>query len=187
MPCNEDNIIQDSTIITLVDSASCDIPDNTTIYFDGSLTSLVLNPGSTLNFGDNSKIVFQNGAHLVADHAKFTSLDPNTPWDGIYLSGLSNDTITNCTIENAVNGINITDKNNSIFTPPSTEISNCTFSNTTTTQLTNGVYVNNSVNVLVKGCTFTSSQLAQGFANGVMIEYCPAGSPIVVIIILTRF
>src|SRR4030066_1114667 len=73
-------------------------------------------------------------------------------------------------------GINIIDKYASGPSVPTTEISNCTFSNTTQTQLTSGVYVNNSNNVLVRSNNFSSSQLTTGFASGVMIEYCPSGN-----------
>jgi hypothetical protein len=178
---NGDYFFQDSTSLVLSDSAVWEIPSNKTVTFDGNVTSLNMGSNTEIKFGENSKIVFQNGARLIADHAKFTSADGNSTWDGIYLEDISNDTIANCTIENAVNGINITDKINPTREPvPTTEISNCTFSNTTNTQLTNGIYVNNSQNVLIKGNNFTSSQLAQGFANGIMIEYCAAGTPLVV-------
>jgi hypothetical protein len=177
----QDFNVQDSTQILFEDSCTWILEPNSTVSFDGNVTCLIMNPYSEIKFGENSKLVFQNGAHLIADHAKFTSVDGNSTWDGIYLEDLSNDTITNCTIENAVNGINITDKINQTREPvPTTEISNCTFSNTTNTQLTNGIYVNNSQNVLIKGNNFTSSQLTQGFANGIMIEYCMAGTPLVV-------
>ena len=173
--------VQDSTQVIFADSSVMVIPSNSFISIDGNITALKLRPHSKVKFGEGAKLILKNGAHIIADSAIFTSLDSNSTWDGIYLSDISNDTITNCTIENAINGINIINKTNAGgVEQPSTEITNCTFSNTTNTQLTNGIYINNSENILIKGNNFTSSQLAQGFANGVMIEYCPAGSPLVV-------
>jgi parallel beta-helix repeat protein len=136
---------------------------------------LEMKPYSKIILGQNSKLLFQNGARLIANNATFTSLDSTSTWDGIYLEDNSNDTIKNCIIENASNGINITDKTSMTLDQPSTEISGCTFRNSTIGQLTNAVYINNSYNVLIKDNTFESTQLANGFQNGIMTEYCPSG------------
>jgi hypothetical protein len=173
---DENQIFQDSAIVLLEDSAEWVIQDSATITLDGNVTSLIAKPDSKIIFGHNSKLILQNGAHLIADHATFTSLDPSSTWDGIYLYDISNDTITNCTIENAANGVNIKNKYSFTGNQPSTEISNCTFSNTTSTQLTNGIYASASNNVLIRNNNFTSSQLVDAFANGIMLEYCPSGA-----------
>jgi hypothetical protein len=174
-PCLNDFVNKNTQFI--LDSSSVEIPDNTTIILDGNSSSMILNPSSELIFGQNSKLVFQNGAHLVAHNSSFTSTDQNSTWDGIYLSGLSNDTITNCTITNALNGINITDKNSlSQQNQPSTEISNCTFIDSSNTQLNNGIYISNSYNVLVKHNSFSSSPVIEGFASAILMQYCPSGN-----------
>jgi hypothetical protein len=169
-------IFVDTSRILLEDSAVWQLPDNSTITLDSTCT-LTMNPHSSIQFGQGSKLVLQHGSHIFADSVIFTSTDAGYTWDGIYFEGISNDTIKNCTIENASNGINIIDNHvtGSGFNQPSTEISNCTFSNTTTTQLTNGIYASNSNNVLIRNCTFTSTQLTSGFATGIMLEYCPSG------------
>jgi hypothetical protein len=179
--CNElDNIsyFEDSCQVILQDSSVLEIPNGQTWQFNGNTTQLLAYPNSKIKFGANSKLIFQNGARLIANNAAFISLDSTQVWDGIYLEDNSNDTITNCTIENAANGINIIDKVNSggLGEQPSVEISNCTFRNTTNLQLTNGIYVNNSYNVLLKNNTFSSTPLISGFATGIMAEYCPSGN-----------
>lgn len=170
-----DFVVHDSTNVILEDSVSWEIPDNTTISLDSN-ASMILNPNCVIKFGQNSKLLLKNGSHLIANNATFTSVDPNSTWDGIYLEGVSNDTLKYCTIENAASGINIIDKSGSGMIQPSTEISNCTFSNTTTTQLSNGIYASNSNNVLIRKNTFTSSQLTSGFATAIWLEYCPSGN-----------
>ena len=127
--------------------------------------------------GQNSKLIFQNGAHIVANNASFTSSDPNSTWDGIYLSGNSNDTIIGCTIQNSTNGINVTDKYTAGFTsPPSTEISDCSFIDSSGYQLTSGITVSNSNNVILKHNTFNSISVIEGFMNAILIEDCPSGN-----------
>jgi parallel beta-helix repeat protein len=174
--CDQISSHNDSTQITLLDSAKMEIPDNITLSFSDPSTMLIMKPNSELILGNNSKLTFTNGARLIADHATFTSIDSNGTWDGIYLEDNSNDTITNCTIENASNGINIIDKTSLEIEQPSTEISNCTFRNTTTTQLTNAVYINNSYNVLLKGNSISATQLTEGYLSGILAEYCPSGA-----------
>jgi hypothetical protein len=169
-----DNIINDSSIVTLSDSASLEIPDNITLYFQDPTTVLKMNPNSEIKMGYNSKLVFSDGARLIADHATFTSLYAGGSWDGIYLEDISNDTLTNCTIENAINGVNIVDKSSAGIVQPSTEISNCTFANYTGSAVPNALYISNSNNVLVRNCTFVSD-IDNGFETGILIQYCPSG------------
>jgi hypothetical protein len=110
----EDFLIRDSTQVILLDSAEWEIPDSSTITLEGNVTSLIMNPHSKIKFGTNSKLIIKDSARLYANNASFTSLDGSSTWDGIYLDGSTNDTLKYCT-----------------------------FSNTTQTQLTSGVYVNN--------------------------------------------
>jgi hypothetical protein len=168
--------MMDSSQIELLGDAVWQLEDNSVVTVEGPYCVLKMNPNSTIKFGQNSKLILNNGARLIADHATFTSLDPSSTWDGIYLYDISHDTITNCTIENAANGVNIKNKYSFTGNQPSTEISNCTFSNTTNTQLTNGIYASASNNVLIRNNNFTSSSLIDAFANGIMLEYCPAGA-----------
>jgi hypothetical protein len=158
--------------IVLEDSAIVELADSTVLTFD-STSQLIMKPHSELRLGADAKIIFHNGANLFCDSAKFTSIDSNTTWDGIYLNDLSYDTLKNCTFENALNGINIAD-NVSLYDVPAVEISNCTFSNKTDQTLLNQVYVNNAANVLIRNCT-SSSLISDGFSSGIILEYCTNG------------
>ncbi len=173
-----DYFFDDSTQITLKDSAVLTIPDSATIYFRNPESSLYLDSNSTMIMGINSKLVFQDGAKLYANKSTIKCSDPNFTWDGIYLSDNSNDTIKNCIIENANNGININDRYVNMFSAsnPSTEISNCTFRNSTNNSLNNGIYLSNSNNVLIKNNTFESPNNNNGFFVGISMEYCPSGN-----------
>ncbi len=101
------NYFQDSASIVLENGAELVIPDSTTYVFEGSETALICKDSSSIKFGKNSKLVFQSGARINADGCRFTSYDSTNTWDGIYLIDNANDTLKNCTFENAYNGINI--------------------------------------------------------------------------------
>ncbi|MCI0449333.1 MAG: hypothetical protein L0Y79_06040 [Chlorobi bacterium] len=102
----EDTLIfRDSVNVVLEDSANLEIAPNSVIIFDGAKAKLICNPVSSIRFGKNSKMLFKNGASLFANGTKFASTDADSTWDGIYLSDMSYDTLKNCTIENAYNGI----------------------------------------------------------------------------------
>ena len=171
--CYLDNIneIYDSTLFILEDSAVYVIPDSSIITFD-STSKFIMNPNSELRFGKNAKLIFERGSRIICDNAKFTSLDTTQTWDGIYLDGIAFDTLKNCTFQNAVNGINIIDNYNPFGSPGAVEISNCTFKNSTSSDLLNYVYVNNSYNVLIKGCNAVKTG-SGGFTSGIIAEYCP--------------
>ncbi|MCI0449874.1 MAG: T9SS type A sorting domain-containing protein, partial [Chlorobi bacterium] len=179
-PCSDKiNIVYDSIQYILEDSAVVIIPDSSIITFD-STSKFIMNPYSQLRIGKNSKVVFKNGSRIFANNCKFASLDSTQTWDGIYLSGISYDTLKNCVIENAYNGINIEDKvNPGIGDPPATEISSCTFKSTTSTNLLNYVYVNNSQNVLIKSCSSVVTSSGK-FTSGIITEYCPSNGVIIV-------
>lgn len=163
--------------VTIEDSAIVELPDSTTITFDSSAV-LTMSPHSVLKLGKLTKLVFQNGARINANNCTFASYDTTETWDGIYLTGLAYDTLKNCTFQNAVNGINITDNYNPFGSPGAVEISNCTFKNSTGTELLNYVYANNSYNVLVKGCNALKTGSA-GFTTGIIAEYCPANGLVI--------
>jgi len=166
-----DPIYQNDGQLIFADSSLIEFPDNSTITIDSN-TALICKPYSTIKFGEHSKLILKHGSRLVANNCTFTSLVAGETWDGIYSYDLSNDTITNCTFENAVNGINLIDKSTGgIPQTHSAEISNCTFKNTSTTELTNGVYISNSSNVLIRNNNFTSTQLVIGFTSAVLCEY----------------
>ncbi len=100
---------KDSTKIVL-DSSTLYLPDNYTLYLKGNETALILNPGSKLLFGENSGIVCDSGARIVANDATFASVDSTKKWNGISLNDLASDTIKNCIIKNAMYGIMISDR-----------------------------------------------------------------------------
>lgn len=174
--CDQDGpFCKDSSTVIIDSNTTLQIPDDYTMNIVGQFAKLQMNPGSVLQMGQNSKLVLQDGAHIYANNAAFTSSGFNSTWDGIYLSG-SNDTILNCTISNAQNGINILDKVSTGIPQRTTEITSCTFIDSSNTQLTNGIFVSNSNNVLIRNCNFTSTPLVDGFVTGVLMQYCPAGN-----------
>lgn len=138
----------------------------------------MISDSTTVKFGKNSKLIFQDGARINANGCKFVSYDSTEVWDGIYLDGIAYDTLKNCTFQNAVNGINITDNYDPFGSPGAVEISNCTFKNSTSSDLLNYVYVNNSYNVLIKGCNSEKTGLG-GFTSGIIAEYCPTNGVVI--------
>lgn len=163
--------------VTIEDSAVVEFPDSTTIVFDSSAV-FTMNPHSELRLGNLTKLVFQNGARIKCDNVRITSLDSTQAWDGIYLDGIAYDTLKNCTLQNAVNGINIIDNYDPFGSPGAVEISNCTFKNSTSSDLLNYVYVNNSYNVLMKGCNSEKTG-SGGFTAGIIAEYCPTNGVVI--------
>ncbi len=172
----QDFVIGDSTQVVLQDSACWELPSGSTVIFEGNGTNLEMEPGTQMKFGSNSKLVFRDGARIFADSCSFSSLETDSTWDGIYLSNDANDTIKNCVIQNAYNGINISAPTS--FTPYTTEITNCTFKNTTNTQLLNQVYINGANGILIKGCN-TESNISSGFASCIVMQYSHSGSVVI--------
>ncbi len=179
-PCT-DNIVDDSVKFVIDEDATFEIPDSTSYIFEGTETALTCKDNSTIKFGKGSKLIFQDGARINANNCRFVSYDSSDVWSGIYLSGLSRDTLRNCTFQNAASGINIENKVISgINDPvPATLIENCTFKNSTSTAILNCVYANNSQNVLVKGCDMVKTSTG-GFTSAFIVEYCPVNGVIIV-------
>ncbi len=67
------------------DSAVVILPDDFNLHLRGNTTSLIMNPGSKLMFGENSGIVCDSGAKVIANNAVFTSADSTKKWNGISL------------------------------------------------------------------------------------------------------
>jgi len=178
IPCDEDNIFEDSAKLVIDTNSVLELPDSTFITFKGSETQLICKENSTIKFGKGSKLVFQDGARISANGCKFVSYDSTQTWDGIYLSDDANDTIKNCVIQNACNGINITQPTSIGLTNYTTEITNCTFKNSTSTPLLNQVYIDGADGILVKGCS-TVSGIPSGFASCIVMQYCPSGSVVI--------
>ena len=164
----------DSTHIVL-DSATLTLPDDFTLHLSGYETALILNPGSKLLFGENSGIVCDSGARLIANNATFASVDSTKKWNGISLNDPSHDTIRNCTIKNAMYGIALSGKYDADESPEpySSEISGCSFVNTTSYVMNNAVYLEGSAHALVKDNIVSSTNLSIGFTHGIYAEYCP--------------
>ncbi len=146
-----DFFVKDSTKIILEDSAVVIVPNNYNIHLRGNTTSLIMKPGSKMKFGENSGIVCDSGAKVVANNAVFTSADSTKKWNGISLKHRSQDTIKNCIIKNADFGINIMNKNDNEGSeiPYSAEISGCSFINQTSHVLNNGIYAAGSSKLLI--------------------------------------
>jgi len=178
IPCNEDNIFEDSAKLIIDTNSVLELPDSTFITFKGNESQLICKENSTIKFGKGSKLIFEDGARISANGCKFVSYDTTQTWDGIYLSDDANDTIKNCVIQNAYNGINISEPSSISLTNYTTEITNCTFKNSTSTQLLNQVYIDGANGVLVKGCS-TVSGVSSGFASCIVMQYCPSGSVVI--------
>jgi parallel beta-helix repeat protein len=175
---NITSYFQDSAKLILDSGAVFEIPDSTTYIFEGTETALICHDSSVVKFGKQSKLVFRSGARINANNCTFKSNDAANVWDGIYLEDYAFDTLKNCTFENAYNGLNITDNYNPFGSPYAVEISNCTFKNSSSTDLLNMVYVNNSSNVLIKGINTVKTGSA-GFTAGIIAEYCPTNGVII--------
>jgi len=171
-------LVEDSTKIVLEDSAVVVLPDDYTLHLKGNTTSLIMNPGSKIMFGENSGIVCDSGAKLIANDAAFTSTDSTKKWNGIFLRHRSQDTIKNCLISNAQYGINIFRKNDDEETeiPYSTEISGCSFVNKSGSELNTAIYAANSNNFLIMNNSIYSTNLTKGFAQGIYSEFCSGGN-----------
>jgi len=169
---------EDSTKFILEDSAVVVLPDEYTLHLKGNTTSLIMNPGSKLMFGENSGIVCDSGAKVIANGAAFTSSDSTKNWNGISLRHRSQDTIKNCMISNAQYGIMIFRKNDDEETeiPYSTEISGCNFVNKSGSELSIAVYAANSNNFLIMNNSIYSTILTKGFAQGIYTEFCSGGN-----------
>jgi len=172
-----DVVIKDSTQIILEDSAVVIMPNSYNFHLRGNTTSLIMKPGSKMMFGENSGIVCDSGAKVIANNAVFTSADSTKKWNGISLKHRSQDTIKNCVIKNADFGINIMNKNDDEGTevPYSTEISGCSFINQTSHVLNNAIYAVGSSIILIKDNSVSSNILTKGFDHGIYAELCDGG------------
>lgn len=171
--------VKDSIKFVLENGAELEIPDSTTYVFEGSETALICKDSSSIKFGKGSKLVFQGGAKINADGCKFTSYDSADTWDGIYLIDNANDTLKNCTFENAYNGINI----NPDFAAPlvdthTTIIQNCKFRNSTTGTLLSQVFINDADCILIDNCT-TESSIATGYSTGYVLQYSASNGVVI--------
>ncbi|MBK8981907.1 MAG: T9SS type A sorting domain-containing protein [Ignavibacteria bacterium] len=177
-----DFAVRDSAKIILEDNAVLILPDDYTLHLRGNTTSLIMKPGSKMMFGENSGIVCDSGAKVIANNAVFTSADSTKKWNGISLKHRSQDTIKNCVIKNADFGINIMNKNDDEETeiPYSTEISGCSFINQTSHVLNNGIYAAGSSKLLILNNTISSNILTKGFHHGIYAELCDGGYFIII-------
>jgi len=166
-----DLIANDSTKIVLLDSAVVVLPDDFKIKLSGKESKLILNPYSKILFGEDSKIELDNSAKLIANNATFASSDTTKKWDGIYSSGTNKDTIANCKIINADNGINLIDKSSEYSSDYFTIIKDCEFINKSNSELVNAFYAYNSDRILFRG-NHIYSETSSGFQVAIDLEYC---------------
>ncbi|MBK8984316.1 MAG: hypothetical protein IPM38_18850 [Ignavibacteria bacterium] len=62
--------VGDSAEFILEDSAVVIVPNNYNIHLRGNTTSLIMNPGSKIMFGENSGIVCDSGAKVATRDTK---------------------------------------------------------------------------------------------------------------------
>ena len=143
-----EHIINNGGFFVIDGDATLKLGDNTTMIFDGANSYLKLKPNSDVVLGNNSKIVFKNGAYLDADGTSFTS---SGVWEGLYFedAGTSTQasTIQNCTFTNAKVPIKIyntstSTANNNII------IQNCTL--TVPNGGSYGIYADHINSILIK-------------------------------------
>ena len=158
-----DLLVKDSAKIVLSDSAVLEIPNNTILHFTGIKSGLIMEPNSKLKLGVGCKIIFDSSASLIANGATFTSIDSTLKWDGIFLSNSDADTITNCTFNNAVTALTITNNENAAY--KNRTITNNIF-NIPSGGICKGIYGENNYKILLKGNIFN------------MPVYFPSASPV---------
>ncbi|MCX6158561.1 MAG: T9SS type A sorting domain-containing protein [Ignavibacteriae bacterium] len=172
----QDNIIfNDSVKIQLADSCVFEIPNNKSLIIEDPATELILDSNSTIKLGNNSSIIIRNGAKISASNAKFVSLNSNSTWNGIFIENAGINSIKNCLVENSTNGITVNNQITQLQAiQQSVEIAGCTFKNSTSSLLSYAIHVTNFANILIKDNLIQSTNITNGFSNGISLEYCPA-------------
>ncbi|MEO8664627.1 MAG: hypothetical protein ABI462_03945, partial [Ignavibacteria bacterium] len=158
--------IRDSAKIILDSNAVWEIPDSTNLRFTGNKTGLIMKYGSKIKLGENSKIIIDSGATLIANNAEFSSSDTSKKWEGIVLSNSGVDSIINCTFSNAKTALSIT--NNADYSRTNRVIKNNTF-NIPYGGISKGIYGENNYRILIQNNIFN------------MPVYFPSGSPVLFI------
>ncbi|MFA5012800.1 MAG: T9SS type A sorting domain-containing protein [Ignavibacteria bacterium] len=173
---SQDNIIfNDSIKIQLADSCVFEIPNNKSLIIEDPETELILDSNSTIKLGNNSKLIIRNGAKICASYAKFVSLNSNSTWNGIFIENAGISSFKNCLVENSTNGIRVNTQTTSLETiSQSVEIVSCTLKNSTSLLFSNAINVTNFANILIKDNLIQSTNITNGFSNGISLEYCPA-------------
>jgi len=92
--------VSNGGFIVIDGNADLKLGNNTILTFDGPGTFLKLKPNSDVILGSNAKIVFKNGARIIADSADFVSYNGTATWRGIVLENSGEDSITYCNFEN---------------------------------------------------------------------------------------
>ena len=174
--CVQDNFVfNDSMKIQLADSCVFEIPNNKSLIIEDPATELILDSNSTIKLGNNSSIIIRNGAKISASNAKFVSLNSNATWNGIFIENAANSTLKNCLVENSINGINVNTQITQLEAiTESVEIVGCTIKNSSSLLFSNAISVTNFANILIKDNLIQSTNITNGFSNGISLEYCPA-------------
>jgi len=161
-----EHLINNGGYIQIDNYGKIRLEDNTTVTFDGEGTYLKLNQNSNVILGENTKIVFQNGAYLLADGATFSASNPNINWKGLVFENAGRQTeIRNCTFNNAIDPVKI--YNNFYYSNYDKVIKNCTFNMPYSGN--NSVYAENVGSILIQNNTFNFS--ANSYTNrGIFIK-----------------
>jgi len=99
--------VSNGGFIVIDGDADLKLGNNTTLSFDGPGSFLKLQPNSDVILGQNAKLVFKNGARIIADSADFISYNGTASWKGIVLENSGEDSITYCNFSDADTAIYI--------------------------------------------------------------------------------
>jgi len=165
-----EHLINNNSFIQIDSLAKFRLGNNTTVTFDGAGTYLKLNPNANVILSVNAKIVFKNGARLIANGSNFYTSGSST-WQGLVFENSGQDTIINCTFSNAVLPVEIKNNNPDFyfvrkvikgnkFNIPSTGIA--------------GIKTNNALNLLIEADTISINSGNNGARGIYIINSSPA-------------
>lgn len=114
--CGLNHTVNNGGSVLIDGNAYLRLGDNTVLTFDGGGSYLHLKQNAKVEFGNNSKIIFKNGAYLIANSAQFSSVSLYEYGEGFVFenSGMTTSLI-GCTFTNLKNPIKIINDESSSY------------------------------------------------------------------------